>query len=276
MSLKRIMTGAFRSAYILYAVKTIASVVMVAPFMVYLNHKYDLTILAEGFWPVPSNLLLMELLWSIREVIYIAIPLLMMVCALYFLAVQFLLGGICGYALNISSHSNGKFFIYCAERFWGFVKIALAAIFIYFFMLLIADFAGHFIDGLIAGIAGGTLGKLIRAALLFLAFFLSSGYLVCLRLIQTTNNSSSLISTLAASSKIVLKNFRSFIKLNVLVAAMIIVSVLIPLLVLSYIYKMGPGFVSVILAILTQQAVVFIWSYFESLQININAKLFKE
>lgn len=266
----------FRPAVILYAIKSVAALIIISPVMVYLYRVFEFSRLADSFWPNPGGLLLVELFWHSQQMIQVVLPLLLIIGLLYFIALQFLYGGICAYVLDNSGFTKQRFFGACGKHFGGFLKIAIAAIPFYIMILSIADLIGRLIAGIFSAIIGDFSGVFIRLAVLFLALFMMTGYLINLRFIQIANENSSLRFAFAASKKTVFNRLRYFLALNIFAGIVMLIFMAILFLILNLILKLHFSQLALILFIVIQQLMVFIWCYIEAFQINLNVKLFKE
>jgi len=276
MRLPSTIKRTFRAALVLYAIKAIVALIIVLPIWVYLNGKFGLSLIADGFWPLPGGVQLVELFWQVRELAVIVIPLLLLVGLFYFLAVQFAYGGICANALKRNGFSLASFCHDGGRFFKGFTKIALTAIPFYVITFLVFDLIGLFIGKLIGVIAGETSATVFTILIIFLALYCLAGYLIILRFIQININKSSLRLTVKYSKLIMKTQMRRFLALNLFAGLLTGFVMVIPLFVMSAIYKMEYGFIAALLMIIAQQLMVFLGSFFEAMQIYINTRIIKE
>ena len=276
MRLPATIKRTFRAASILYAIKAIAALIIVLPIWVFLNGKFGLSLIADGFWPIPGGTEMVELFWQVRELAVVMILLLLIVGLLYFLVTQFVYGGICADALKGNRLSIASFCHDGGKYFGGFIKIALAAVPFYLIVFLLFDLIGLFIGKLIGVIAGETSAAIIKILIIFLSIYCLAGYLVILRFIQININKSSLRSAVKYSKLIMKTQVRRFLALNLFAGLLTGVMLVIPFLLMSSIYKMEYGFITALLMVITQQLMVFLGSYFEAMQIFINTRIIKE
>ncbi len=265
----------FWPALVLYAVKTIAVLVIALPLFVYFNEAFGFSRLADDLWPVPGGLMLAEFLWSSRDLFSVIILLSLIVGLLYFLIVQFIYGGICASAFDIDSSPKQGFLEACGRYFKGFIKIAITAILPYIFIISLGDLIGRFLSALFTIVLGETAGWIVRLVVILLAIFILAGYLINLRFIQIQNNNSSLRFAIASSKKIFGK-LKYFLALNILTGFMTLASMTMLFYVMILITRLEFGLIAFLLMLAVQQFMIFTWSYFEAFQINLNVKLFKE
>jgi hypothetical protein len=272
----RILVKTLRQALILYGLRAVAMSVVIFPFWIYLNHRFSLSNIADHYWPLPGGLALIELLWSLRDALYLIIPLSLAVAVLYWVALQFSYGGICAYAFGDSRFEAGSFFGACAKHCWGYIKISLAAVLLFLMILLAADLIGQFISSGMSRIAGKTSGRLIHGLILFLAFYITAGFIANLKMMQIKNNITAFGPTITGYSKLVLSKLKPFLRINITGGLLTGFIMLILALILKIIYGMKFETATLLLTFFTQQATIFIWSYLEALQINLNVGLIKE
>jgi len=276
MKIPPILAKSFRQGLILFGLRAICASLVIFPFWVYLNHCFSLSNLAEHYWPLPGGLALIELIWSLRDVLYFMIPLCLIVSVIYWLALQFVYGGICAYAFGDSRFDSRLFFGACARHWWGFAKISTAAVLLFLVVLLATDLIGQFISTAISSVAGKTSGKFLHGFILFLAFYATAGFVVNLRLLQIQNNTTALGPTITDYARRVLTKFRPFLGINITGGLLTAVIMLLSMLILKINYSMKYETITLLLTFFAQQATIFIWSYLEALQINLNVKLVKE
>ena len=161
-----------KPALILYILKTFSVAVIAFPLLIYFNILYEYSMLTSNLWPLPSGLMIGELLWNLRELIPLIIPFVLMIGVIYFLTLQFLYGGICSDALSTVGYKKPDFFSSCAEHFKGFVKIAIAAVPAYILILSLGDLIGRFLGTLVSMALGNTADKIIHVAVLLITFFI--------------------------------------------------------------------------------------------------------
>ena len=265
-----------KPALILYILKTVSVAVIAFPLIIYFNILYEYSMLTSKLWPLPSGLMIGELLWNLRELIPLILPFVFMIGLIYFLALQFLYGGICSDALINAGFKKSQYFSSCVEHFKGFVKIAIAAVPAYILILSLGDLIGRFLGALVSIALGDTADKIIRVAVLLITFFIITGYLINLRFIQIIANNHSLRFAVKASSKRVFSKIKYFIALNIMPGIILMLLIAISILGIKIIFSLNLNLFSVLLLFLFQQLVVFIWSYIEAFQISLNTKLFKE
>jgi hypothetical protein len=276
MRLPATIKRTFRGALILYAIKVAAALIIVLPVWIFLNGKFGLSLIADGFWPIPNGLQLIELFWQVRELAVVIILLLLIAGLLYFLTAQFVYGGICaealkgnGFAISSFCHDGGKYF-------GGFIKIALAAVPVFVVAFLVFDLIGLFIGKLIGVIAGETSAMIIMVLIIFLALYCLAGYLTILRFIQISINKSSLRLAVKYSKLIMKTQLRRFLALNLFAGLLTGFVLVIPLLIMNAIGKMEFGIIAALVMFIAQQLIVFLGSYFEAMQIFINTRIIKE
>jgi len=276
MRLPATIRRTFQAAVILYAVKIITALIVVLPVWVFLNGKFGLSLIADGFWPIPDGLQLIELFWQVRELAVVMILLLLIAGLLYFLAAQFVYGGICAEALKGNGFSIASFCHNGGKYFGGFIKIALAAIPFYVIIFLVVDLIGLFIGKVIGVIAGETSAAIITILIIFLAIYCLAGYLIILRFIQININKSSLRLALKYSKLLMKTQIRRFLALNLFAGLLTSVILSIAFLLISSIYEMKYSFIAALLMVIVQQLMIFLGSYFEVMQIFINTRIMKE
>ena len=276
MNRSRILVKTLRQAAILFGLRAVAALLVIFPFWIFLNHRFSLSNLADQFWPLPSGLALIELLWNLRDALYLLIPLGLAVAVFYWIVLQFTYGGICAYALGESRFEASAFFGVCAKHCWGNIKLSIAAILLFLVILLAVDLIGQLISSGVSRLAGTTAGSFFHVFILFLAFYITAGFIANLRLLQVKHNVTALGPAVTSYAKQVLTKIRPFLAVNITGGLLTAFVMLVPLLALKFSYGLEFGTITLMLTFLTQQAAVFIWSYLEALQINLNVTLVKE
>jgi len=265
-----------RAAIILYAIKTIMALIIVMPTWIYLSGKFGLSLITDGFWPIPQRVQLVELFWQVRELAVVVIPLLLIAGLLYFLAVQFAFGGICAAILRDGEFSPASFCRDSGKHFGGFVKIAVAAVPFFIIAFLVFDLVGIFFGKLVGLIASDASATVIAAFIIFLALYCLAGYLIILRFIQIRINKTSLRLAVKYSKLIMRTQARRFLALNLLAGLLTSIILAITFLLIGAICKMEYGFLAAFFMVVLQQLIIFVGSFLEAMQISINARIIKE
>lgn len=265
-----------RAAVILYAIKTVPALIIVLPTWVYLSGKFGLSLITNGFWPIPQRVQLIELFWQVRELAVVVIPLLFIAGLLYFLAVQFAYGGICAAVLRDGEFSLASFCHDGGKYFGGFVKIAVAAVPFFIIAFLVFDLVGIFIGKLVGLITVDINAAVITVFIIFLAFYCLAGNLIILRFIQIRINKTSLRLAVKYSKLIMKTQVRRFLALNLLAGLLTGIILAIPFLLMGAICKMEYGFLAALLMLIVQQLIILLGSFLEAMQISINTRIIRE
>jgi hypothetical protein len=261
-----------KPALIIYAVRSVASALIILPMFVFITGKFGNSLLADKFWPLPHGLAFLELIWQMRELLFFIIPLLFIIIIMVFFITQFIYGGIYEYLWRNGKLEAGEFFRSCGRRFGGYVKIALVGIPWYIVVILAADLVALLFAKLASAIAGLGAARFITYLILFLSLYLVSGYLISMRYLQLRDNNSSIRYALREARVIFAGKMRYFVALNILAGAFTFLSFSISLWLIALPYGLSYSPAATILTILVQQAFIFWISLMEIFQIKINGR----
>lgn len=273
---KSILQKMFKPALILYATRTLAAIIIVFPAFVFISSKFGNSNLADNFWPVPTGLSLLELMWQGRETLYIILPLAFLIGVVYFLLNQFIYGGIYDLILNKEKLIAVDFFSSCSRYSIGFIKIALAGILGFLAVILAADLLGLLFGKIAAWIAGKTIGRFVTYLVVFMGIYLFLGYLVSLRFIQVADGKPSLRNALKRAKDVFAERVRYFVALNTIAGVFSFITIVIALFLMSLIYKLNFNPLTIIILVLAQQLIILWICMLEVFQIYINRRFIKE
>jgi hypothetical protein len=268
--------SSLRPALILYILRVVFATIVVLPVFMSISGRFGGSRLTEDFWPLPHGIAFTELLWQMRELLYIVIPLIFLVMLLYFIALQFLYGGIYNYLWRDDHLMASSFFQSCGVRFRGFIKIAIVGIFAFLIVFLIADLVAIAFSKLTGLIAGEAVATVTIYFIIYLSFYLLGGYMIGLRFIQVRDDNSSLKYAYNKLGTLLAFRLRYFIAVNVIVGTLTFVTLVLSVWLIGLPYKLPYSLPVVILTVVCQQAVIFWIGLAEVIQIQINKRVIKE
>ena len=276
MKIPAMIKSSLRPALILYILRVVFATIVVMPVFMSISGKFGGSKLTEDFWPLPHGIVFTELLWQMRELLYIVIPLIFLVMLLYFIVLQFLYGGIYNYLWRDDHFAISRFFQSCGVRFRGYFKIAIIGIFAYLIVFLITDLVALAFSKLTGLIAGETAATVTIYFIIYLSFYLFGGYIIGLRFIQVRDDNSSLKYAYNKLGTLLAFRLKYFIAINAIVGTLTFITLVLSIWLVSLPYKLPYNLSVVILTVVIQQMIIFWIGLAEVIQIQINKRVIKE
>lgn len=246
--------------------------VIASPILIYLRILYENTDSALRLWPLPSAEIVTDFMINHNDVFIFYIITAVVLYILFFFIKSFFIGGI--YRLIIidrqgsDSIKTSSDFLRVSSQLWtGILKVEIFSGVIY----ILAVFLGLVFGGFL-----GRFWGFLRLALPALFIFLGSTYLQILRVHMAFTFDNSLKNALRETRERISGALLRIIIGNASVSLAALLAVLILWFVLKAIKSSEWGLILMILAILVQQMMVLVVCLAQALRINFNFSVIKK